>query len=62
MLMFIWMCVIASMTPAGAQMASMQAAAYQAHLRAQLELPAPEPVALGAARHIARYAAPALAR
>ncbi len=63
MLIFIWMCVITqAFTPGGAPIASMQAAAFQAHLRAELEMPAPEPALFGAARHVARYSAPALAR
>jgi hypothetical protein len=61
MLMFIWMSVMASFLPGGEQVASLQAAAFQAHLRATLEMEEPRP-AIGAAAHIAHYRLPALAR
>lgn len=62
MLMFVWLCVMSSLMPGGSQIATMQAAAFQAHLRAQLEMPEPEPAAFGAARHVVHYAIPAFAR
>ena len=63
MLIFIWMCVITqAFMPGGVQMVSLQAAAFQAHLRAELEMPAPESALIGAARHVARHDVPALAR
>jgi hypothetical protein len=61
-LSFIWMCVISMFLPASSQMAEIEAAAFQAHLRSQLEISAPVPAAIGAAQHVAHYAIPALAR
>lgn len=62
MMMFIWMCVFAqAFLPGGASIASLQAAAYEAHLRAELESPAPPSALLGAASHITRYQLPKLA-
>ena len=62
MLSFIWMCFLTAFTPAGASLATLEAAAFQAHLRAQLEMNAPVPAAIGAAGHISHYGIPALAR
>lgn len=60
MLVFIWMCVMSqTFFPGG--MLSLQASAYEAHLRAELETPAPPSALLGAAGHMTRYAAPKLA-
>ena len=62
MLLFIWFAVIVqAFMPGGAQLASMQAAAYEAHLRAELEAPAPASALLGAASHVVRYQMPKLA-
>ncbi|MGE0595287.1 MAG: hypothetical protein AB7P07_02915 [Hyphomonadaceae bacterium] len=63
MLLFIWMCVMAqAFAPAGANWASVQAEAYEAHLRAQIDAPAPASALLGAASHMTRYHMPRLAR
>jgi hypothetical protein len=61
-LQFIWMCVISVFLPVGGQLAQIEADAFQAHLRAQLEISSPVPAAIGAAQHVAHYAIPALAR
>jgi len=39
----------------------LQAQAYEAHLRAHLETPAPTGLALGAAGHMSRYQMPKMA-
>lgn len=62
MLSFLWMCVMSVFMPMGGQLAQMEADAFQAHLRAQLEISAPVPAAIGAAQHVAHYAIPALSR
>ena len=62
MLFYIWMCVmVQAFMPGAGAVASMQAAAYEAHLRAELEAPAPISAAFGAASHVARYQMPRLA-
>jgi len=62
MLMYIWLSVIAQMFfPGGQQMLALQAQAFEMHLRAQLEAPAPTSALLGAASHVARYQMPRLA-
>ncbi|MDX2277564.1 MAG: hypothetical protein NW206_19110 [Hyphomonadaceae bacterium] len=62
MLQFIWMCLISVFLPAGAQLAQLEANAFQAHLRAELEMSSPVPAAIGAAQHVTHYGIPALAR
>lgn len=53
MLVYIWMCVMMqAFMPGGDRIASLQAGAFEAHLRAGLEA---TPSAFGAASHIARY-------
>ena len=59
MLLFIWWCVVAQVfMPGGAQLASLTAASFEDHVRAQVE--APQPIAsrtlVGAASHVTRYA------
>lgn len=62
MLLFIWFAVMMqAFAPGGAQLVSMQAAAYEAHLRAELDAPAPASALFGAASHVARYQMPKLA-
>ena len=62
MLVYIWMCVIAqAFFPGGHTLAVLQAQAYEAHLRAELEAPAPTSALLGAAGHVTRYQMPKLA-
>jgi hypothetical protein len=62
MLLYIWMCVMAqAFMPAVGSIASMQAAAYEAHLRAELDAPAPPSALFGAAGHVTRYQMPRLA-
>jgi hypothetical protein len=52
MLMYIWMCVmIQAFVPGGDRIASLQAGAFEAHLRAEIDGPA----VIGAAGHMARY-------
>lgn len=52
MLMYIWLCVITqAFMPGGDRVASLSAGAFEAHLRAEIELPA----VIGAAGHVARY-------
>lgn len=52
MLMYIWMCVMMqAFVPGGDRIASLQAGAFEAHLRSEIEGPA----VIGAAGHIARY-------
>ena len=52
MLMYIWFCVMMqAFVPGGDRIASLNAGAYEAHLRAELETPA----LVGAASHVARY-------
>lgn len=62
MLSFIWISVMSVFLPMGGQLAQIEADAFQAHLRAQLEISSPVPAAIGAAQHVAHYAIPALAR
>lgn len=55
MLMFIWMCVMTqAFFPGGDRLAALQASAFEAHMRAEVE--APEPALVGAARHVTHYA------
>jgi|GEM_PF-2290494 len=62
MLVYIWMCVMAqAFFPGGHTVAVLQAQAYEAHLRAHLETPAPTGLALGAAGHMSRYQMPKMA-
>lgn len=62
MLFYIWMCVMAqAFFPGGHTLAVLQAQAYEAHLRAELEAPAPTSALFGAAGHVARYQMPKLA-
>jgi len=62
MLVYIWMCVVAQVfMPTVGTVASLQAQAYEAHLRAELEAPAPTSSAFGAASHVTRYQMPRLA-
>jgi len=52
MLVFIWMCVMTqAFFPGGDRIASLQAGAFEAHLRSEIEAPA----LVGAAGHVARY-------
>jgi hypothetical protein len=52
MLVYIWLCVMMqAFMPGGDRIASYQAGAFEAHLRAELEGPA----VIGAAGHVARY-------
>ncbi|MBS0384798.1 MAG: hypothetical protein JSS00_05560 [Proteobacteria bacterium] len=61
MLMYIWLSLVAQMFfPGGQQMLALQAQAFETHLRAQLEMPAPTSALFGAASHVARYQAPKL--
>lgn len=63
MMLFIWTAVMMqAFMPGGAGVASMQAKAYEQHLRTELEAPAPTPALFGAAQHVVRYAAPKLSR
>jgi hypothetical protein len=62
MLIYIWLNVVAQMFfPGGQQLMALQAQAFEMHLRAQLEAPAPTSALLGAASHMARYQMPKLA-
>jgi len=62
MLITIWFSVVVQMFfPGGQQMLMLQAQAFETHLRAQLEAPAPTSALLGAASHVARYQMPKLA-
>jgi len=62
MLIYIWFSVVAQMLfPGGQQMLMLQAQAFETHLRAQLEAPAPTSALLGAASHVARFQMPKLA-
>lgn len=60
MMVFIWMCVMAQVFNPGG-FPALQATAYEAHLRAQLETPPPASALLGAASHIAHMPTPKLA-
>jgi hypothetical protein len=52
MLIYIWFCVmVQAFVPGGDRIASYQAGAYEAHLRAEIDAPA----VIGAAGHMARY-------
>lgn len=52
MLMYIWFAVmVQAFMPGGDRIASLQAGAFEAHLRAEIETPA----VIGAAGHVARY-------
>jgi hypothetical protein len=52
MLMYIWMCVMMqAFVPGGDRIASLQAGAFEAHLRAEIDGPA----VIGAAGHVAHY-------
>lgn len=46
--------------PGWDRVAAMQAQAYEAHLRAELEAPAPTSALFGAASHMTRYQMPKL--
>lgn len=62
MLLYIWLNVMAQMFfPGGQQMMALQAQAFEMHLRAQLEAPAPTSALLGAASHVVHYQMPKLA-
>ena len=62
MVLFVWFAMLMqAFAPAGAQLTSMQAAAFEAHLRAELEMPAPASALFGAAGHVVRYQMPKLA-
>jgi hypothetical protein len=62
MLLYIWLSVVAQMVfPGGQHMLMLQAQAFETHLRAQLEAPAPTSALFGAASHVARYQMPKLA-
>lgn len=53
MLIYIWLCVMMqAFMPGGDRIASYQAGAFEAHLRAELDA---TPAAFGAAGHMARY-------
>jgi hypothetical protein len=53
MLLYIWFAVMMqAFMPGGDRIASLQAGAFEAHLRAELEA---TPAAIGAAGHVARY-------
>lgn len=53
MLLYIWFAVmVQAFMPGGDRIASLQAGAFEAHLRAEIES---TPAAVGAAAHIARY-------
>jgi hypothetical protein len=61
MLLYIWLSAMAQMVfPGGQQMLMLQAQAFETHLRAQLEAPAPTSALFGAASHVARYQMPKL--
>ncbi|WP_395647865.1 hypothetical protein [Terricaulis sp.] len=63
MMLFIWTAVMMQMfLPAGGQITALQAKAYEDHLRAQLETPAPTSLLFGAAQHVTHYAMPKLSR
>lgn len=63
MMLFIWTAVMMQMfMPGGSQLTALQAKAYEDHLRAQLEAPAPTPLLFGAAQHVAHYSVPKLSR
>jgi hypothetical protein len=63
MMMFIWMCVMAqAFFPGADRIVALQAQAYEAHLRAELETPAPTSALFGAAGHVTRYAQPKLSQ
>lgn len=52
MMLYIWFAVMMqAFMPGGDRIASLQAGAYEAHLRAEIEGPA----VIGAAGHVARY-------
>ncbi len=62
MMLFIWTAVIMqAFFPSMGQIAALQAQAYEARLRAELETPAPVSAVIGAASHVARYQMPRLA-
>ena len=62
MLLFIWTCVMMqAFMPGGDSVAAMQARAFEDHLRAQIDAPAPTSALFGAAGHVARYQMPRLA-
>ncbi|MFT3727025.1 MAG: hypothetical protein QM759_04295 [Terricaulis sp.] len=62
MLLLIWMSVLAqAFFPGGHSLAVLQAQAYEAHLRAELDMPAPVSAAVGAASHVVHYQMPKLA-
>ncbi len=53
MLLYIWLCVITqAFMPGGDRLASLSAGAFEAHLRADIDV---TPAAIGAAGHMARY-------
>ena len=61
MLVYLWLNVMAQIFfPGGQQLMALQAQAFESHLRAQLEQPAPTSALLGAASHVARYRPPKL--
>lgn len=53
MMWMIWMCVMSAFVPGGERMMMLQAHAYESHLRAMLETPAPTGL-IGAAQHVIR--------
>lgn len=62
MLLKLLMVVIAqAIFPGGHTLAVLQAQAYEAHLRAELDMPAPTSGAFGAASHVVHYQMPKLA-
>ena len=62
MMLFIWTAVMMQMfMPGGSQLTALQAKAYEDHLRAQLEAPAPTSL-FGAVEHVSHYAMPKFGR
>ena len=53
MMWMIWMCVMSAFVPGGERLMTLQAQAYESHLRAMLETPAPSRL-IGAAEHVIR--------
>lgn len=61
MTIYLWLGVMAQMFfPGGQHMLMLQAQAFETHLRAQIEAPAPTSALFGAASHVARYQMPKL--
>ena len=62
MFVYLWLNLLLQMFfPGGQQLMALQAQAFESHLRAQLEMPAPTSALLGAASHVVRYQLPKLA-